>query len=245
MASRRRRAGPGTKQITAPGACSCVTGPFGKITIDVPIADVSLDTGVAPISSRLYSVTASTMTLLAPPESVPPDAGGSFKAFSGPIGVVLFDLIDVVRAYDFVPGAGAGGGVCREADGTGDVPGNKGGSAHFHFHEDDCNLQPGSEDFSDSSSGTDFHSTQVTSMAYDTGTHTGWARDCWTAMQPFFERDAYVNDLGDEGEQRIRQAYGLNYERLFALKQKYDPTNFFRLNQNIQPSKTTWTAKSA
>jgi hypothetical protein len=163
---------PGTKQITASGACSFVTGPFGAITIDVPIADVSLDPGVAPLSAnRLYSVTASTMTLLAPPESVPPNPG-NFKLFTGPIGGVLFDLIDVVRAYDFVPGAGGGGGGCHEADGDGDVPGNNGGSAHFHFHEDNCNLQPDSEGFSDPSSGTDFHSTQVTSVAYDTVTHT-------------------------------------------------------------------------
>jgi hypothetical protein len=163
---------PGTKQITASGACSFATGPFGTITIDVPIADVSLDPGVAPLTANsLYSVTASTMTLNAPPESVPPSPGG-FKAFTGPIGGVLFDLIDVVRAYDFVPGAGGGGGGCHTADGDGDVPGNGGGSAHFHFHEDNCNLQPESEDFSDPSSGTDFHSTQVTSVAYDTVTHT-------------------------------------------------------------------------
>jgi hypothetical protein len=163
---------PGTKQITAPGACSFVTGPFGTIAIDVPIADVSLAAGVAPLSAnRLYSVTASTMTLLAPPESVPPNPG-NFKLFTGPIGGVLFDLIDVVRAYDFVPGAGGGGGGCHTADGDGDVPGNNGGSAHFHFHEDNCNLQPDSESFSDPSSGTDFHSTQVTSVAYDTVTHT-------------------------------------------------------------------------
>jgi hypothetical protein len=163
---------PGTKQITAPGACSFVLGAFGRITIDVPISDVSLAVGVAPLSAnRLYSVTASTMTLSAPPESVPPNPG-NFKLFTGPIGGVLFDLIDVVRAYDFVPGAGGGGGGCHQADGDGDVPGNKGGSAHFHFHEDDCNLQPDSEDFSDPGSGTDFHSTQVTSVAYDTVTHT-------------------------------------------------------------------------
>jgi hypothetical protein len=61
---------------------------------------------------------------------------------------------------------------CRLADGDGDVPGNKGGSAHFHFHEDDCNLQPESEDFNDPSSGTDFHSTQVNSVAYDNVAHT-------------------------------------------------------------------------
>ena len=162
---------PGTKQITAPGACSFALGPFGTITIDVPISDVSLDPGVLPLSNRLYSVTASTMTLNAPPESVPPDPG-KFKLFTGPIGGVLFDLIDVVRAYDFVPGAGGGGTVCHAADGDGDEPGKNGGTAHFHFHEDDCNQQPESEDFSDPSSGTDFHSTQVTAVSYDGVAHT-------------------------------------------------------------------------
>ena len=90
---------PGVKQITAPGACTAVVGPSGTITIDVPIADVSLDAGVAPFANRLYSVTASTMTLNAPPESVPPDPG-NFHAFTGPMGGVLFDVIDVARAYD-------------------------------------------------------------------------------------------------------------------------------------------------
>jgi hypothetical protein len=61
---------------------------------------------------------------------------------------------------------------CRIADGNGDEPGNKGGSAHFSFHEDDCNLQPGNEDFSDPNSGTDFQSTQVNSVAYDDVAHT-------------------------------------------------------------------------
>jgi hypothetical protein len=63
-----------------------------------------------------------------------------------------------------------------------------------------------------------------------------WSRESWTGMQPFCEHDAYVNDLGEEGEQRVREAYGQNYKRLLALKQKYDPTNFFRLNQNIWPA---------
>lgn len=94
---------PGTKQITAAGACSFVLGQSGAITIDVPIADVSLDPGVAPLANRLFSVTASTMTLTAPPESVPPNPG-NFQGFSGPVGGVLFDLIDVVRAYDVVLG---------------------------------------------------------------------------------------------------------------------------------------------
>ncbi len=46
----------------------------------------------------------------------------------------------------------------------------------------------------------------------------------------------YVNVLGIEGEERVREAYGVNYEHLVALKNKYDPMNLFRLNQNIKPA---------
>ena len=63
-------------------------------------------------------------------------------------------------------------GSCRNADGKGDVNGKKGGSAHFDVHEDNCNRQGDSADFSDPSSGTDFHSTQVNSVAYDDVAHT-------------------------------------------------------------------------
>ena len=54
-------------------------------------------------------------------------------------------------------------------------------------------------------------------------------------MQPFTAGGVYVNYLGEEGADRIKAAYGPNYNRLVALKNKYDPTNFFRLNQNIKP----------
>ncbi|MGQ0570855.1 MAG: FAD-binding oxidoreductase [Armatimonadota bacterium] len=65
-----------------------------------------------------------------------------------------------------------------------------------------------------------------------------WARECWGALQPFVEQAVYVNALEDaveEGERRVRQAYGPNYDRLVMLKSKYDPGNLFRLNSNIRP----------
>jgi FAD/FMN-containing dehydrogenase len=58
-------------------------------------------------------------------------------------------------------------------------------------------------------------------------------------MHPYFERGVYVNNLGEEGEDRVKAAYGPNYDRLAALKNKYDPTNLFRLNQNIKPIETS------
>ena len=64
-----------------------------------------------------------------------------------------------------------------------------------------------------------------------------WTRELWDAMQPFMADAVYVNYLGEEGEARVRSAYGVaKYERLADLKKKYDPTNFFRLNQNIKPA---------
>ncbi|MBI4487736.1 MAG: FAD-binding oxidoreductase [Deltaproteobacteria bacterium] len=65
-----------------------------------------------------------------------------------------------------------------------------------------------------------------------------WAREFWEAMQPFSSGGVYVNYLGQEAEEgagRVKAAYGANYERLVALKNRYDPTNLFRHNQNIKP----------
>ena len=62
-----------------------------------------------------------------------------------------------------------------------------------------------------------------------------WAQDLWSALAPH-HTSVYVNFLMDEGEERIREAYGAEkYARLKALKRRYDPDNFFRLNQNIPP----------
>lgn len=63
-----------------------------------------------------------------------------------------------------------------------------------------------------------------------------WVRDWWELMEPFSLGGEYVNNLGEVGEDRVRASYGGNYERLVSLKNKYDPTNFFRLNANIPPT---------
>jgi FAD/FMN-containing dehydrogenase len=63
-----------------------------------------------------------------------------------------------------------------------------------------------------------------------------WTRGLWDEMKPFSPGGVYVNNLGDdEPEGRVRAAYVSNYDRLVALKNKYDPANLFRLNQNIKP----------
>lgn len=67
--------------------------------------------------------------------------------------------------------------------------------------------------------------------------HIHWTRAFWNATHRFAGIGVYVNELDqDDGEERFRAAYGANYERLVALKNTYDPTNFFRLNPNIKPT---------
>jgi Berberine and berberine like len=63
-----------------------------------------------------------------------------------------------------------------------------------------------------------------------------WAKDYWQALHPYPAGGAYLNFIMDEGEDRVRTSYRENYDRLVAIKNKYDPTNLFRVNQNIQPN---------
>jgi FAD binding domain/Berberine and berberine like len=62
-----------------------------------------------------------------------------------------------------------------------------------------------------------------------------WTKDYWAALHPYSLGGAYVNFMMDEGIDRVRAAYRGNYGRLVELKRKYDPDNFFRINQNISP----------
>jgi FAD/FMN-containing dehydrogenase len=66
---------------------------------------------------------------------------------------------------------------------------------------------------------------------------TNWAKAYWNALHPYSAGGAYINFMMEEGEERIKTSYSSNYEQLVAVKNKYDPTNLFRVNQNIQPTK--------
>jgi FAD/FMN-containing dehydrogenase len=72
--------------------------------------------------------------------------------------------------------------------------------------------------------------------AHEAERHTAWVRAFQTALIPFTMKGVYTNFLGDEGEEQVRASYGVNYKRLVALKNTYDPTNVFRFNQNIKPT---------
>jgi Berberine and berberine like len=69
------------------------------------------------------------------------------------------------------------------------------------------------------------------------GGHEEWVREVASALRQG-EPGAYVNFLGDEGAERVRDAYpGQTWERLAAIKREYDPENLFRLNQNVPPAR--------
>ena len=72
----------------------------------------------------------------------------------------------------------------------------------------------------------------------DDEANIAWVRNCVADMRRFSSGGMYLNFPGflEEGERLLRDAYGENYQRLVALKNKYDPTNLFRLNQNIKPT---------
>jgi hypothetical protein len=77
------------------------------------------------------------------------------------------------------------------------------------------------------------NATTVSAEGFDE--ERAWSRGVWEALVPY-HAGVYVNFLVEEGEERVREAYGpVKYDRLKALKRKYDPGNLFRLNQNIRP----------
>jgi hypothetical protein len=85
--------------------------------------------------------------------------------------------------------------------------------------------------------GHTFNITAATDSAEGFEAEREWVRGLSSALEPHHMNTVYVNFLMDEGEERVRDAYGeQRYDRLRKLKAKYDPDNRFRLNQNIPPA---------
>ena len=73
--------------------------------------------------------------------------------------------------------------------------------------------------------------------AAETDRHITWTRDLYEAVRPHAGAGVYVNDLDrDDGQERVRDAYGANYARLADVKRRWDPDNVFRANHNIAPA---------
>jgi hypothetical protein len=105
------------------------------------------------------------------------------------------------------------------------------------FHQGGAVAQVGEDEtaFNGRTAGHAVNVAAITETAEGFDEECEWARGLWSALEPH-QTSVYVNFLMDEGEERIRAAYGAKkYDRLKALKREYDPDNFFRLNQNIQP----------
>jgi FAD/FMN-containing dehydrogenase len=147
----------------------------------------------------------------------PPRTGPSIYARSGFLRDLSDDAIEVIVAWD----AQAPSPAC----------------AFFmeELHGAVCRVAPGDTAFHHREPGYNFALFAMWESPAAERATIAWGRGFWKALQPFARDAVYSNYLQDEGDDRARSAYGGNYERLVALKRRYDPSNFFRLNQNINP----------
>ena len=106
----------------------------------------------------------------------------------------------------------------------------------FHFHGAAARVDRDATAFGARDDQWDYDVISQWTDPAESADHIRWTREFWTAVEPFASGDVYVNHLDAEEATRIRAAYHHNYDRLVALKNKYDPTNLFRLNQNIKPT---------
>jgi FAD/FMN-containing dehydrogenase len=106
-----------------------------------------------------------------------------------------------------------------------------------HFHGAVTRVPVGDTAFAQRAAGYNFLALSEWMDPAITGRCVAWARDSFAAMQPFMGTGRYLNylDASDEAGDPVAAAYGPNYRRLQQLKAKYDPQNFFHMNQNIRP----------
>jgi hypothetical protein len=106
-----------------------------------------------------------------------------------------------------------------------------------HWHGAATRVAPGDTAFPHRQYSWNFFAWSMWTDPTDSEKNIRWTRECWEGLKPFLVAGAYGNYVTDDSEAIAREAYGCNYDRLVALKNKYDPTNFFRMNHNIKPTK--------
>jgi FAD/FMN-containing dehydrogenase len=104
-----------------------------------------------------------------------------------------------------------------------------------HLHGQVCAVGPGESAFSHRTPGHNFATMAMWLDPGDADVAAAQVRELFADMAPFLASGVYANYLADEGEARVRAAYGPAWDRLVALKRRYDPRNVFRLNQNVSP----------
>ena len=110
-----------------------------------------------------------------------------------------------------------------------------------HWHGAATRVSPGDTAFPHRQYSWNFFAWSIWTDPAETDRNIRWTRECWEGLKPFLIAGAYGNYVADVGDAIAREAYGCNYDRLVALKNKYDPTNFFRMNHNIKPATSVQT----
>jgi Berberine and berberine like len=107
----------------------------------------------------------------------------------------------------------------------------------FHFRGAASRVSPGETAFGLRADQWDFDIIAQWTDPAEAEQWIRWTRVFWETVEPFSTGSVYVNHLSsDDPEQRVKLAFGSNYERLVAIKNKYDPKNLFRVNHNIKPT---------
>lgn len=106
----------------------------------------------------------------------------------------------------------------------------------FFAHGARCRVDPSATAYSLRQVGFECWAQAYWTDPKDAAKSVAWVDRFWKENGIHSSGRVYVNYLEDEGEARVRAAYGPNYDRLARLKRKYDPANFFRSNQNIKPA---------
>jgi FAD/FMN-containing dehydrogenase len=117
------------------------------------------------------------------------------------------------------------------------VPSTMTGIVIEHFHGEVCRVDPTATAFPHREPGYNLVLTGQWADPADTEANVNWVRETHAALAPYMAPRAYVNYLADDDDDRVRGAYGSNYDRLVEVKRRYDPDNIFRLNHNIDPGR--------